>query len=556
MGGTVARLIGGAGTGKTKALLDLMSKAVDEIGDPHEIGFVSFTRAARREAAERAAEQFDLTPKQLEQDGWFRTIHSVAYRCLGCKTGDLITDTAEDRQWVQTAVQEEIHGATPAIGEEPFAEPTGDADRALSLWSTARNRLVPLREVWDESDEADPRTPDYPTVAATVERYEQAKRLDGRLDYVDLLGRFAGYRFDVDGAQPCEPDGEAPSIEVWFFDEQQDASALLDAVCKRLVEPCRWAYVVGDPFQSIYGWAGADPSFFLGWPVAKQKTMPKSWRCPAPVLALGERILEKCPDYWDRGIQPADHPGTVEDCPLGEDFTDMLDPREPWLLLARTNYLARRLGGVLDAAGVPWKPARGMGGWNAPVRNEAIRALYAAENGSPIDGAQWQSVLKQLPSTHDGETFLARGTKTEWADMSRDEAEDRAPFVLDLSELGATPALVQLIREKRWRSFVPTASECITAIQRWGEEALSTPQIEIGTIHSAKGRECDNVAVLTTLSGPCFRHAQSPRGKAEEQRVFYVAVTRAKRRLVIVDEVKPQFRKTLPLYQSTSILTP
>ena len=75
----------------------------------------------------------------------------------------------------------------------------------------------------------------------------------------------------------------------WLFDEQQDASPLLDAVCRRLVSApsVRWCYVVGDPFQAIYGFAGSSAECFLGWPVAKERIMPKSYRCPKPILELG-----------------------------------------------------------------------------------------------------------------------------------------------------------------------------------------------------------------------------------------------------------------------------
>ena len=52
----VARLIGGAGTGKTSELLNIMKAVMSEIGnDPSAIGFASFTRAARAEMVERAA---------------------------------------------------------------------------------------------------------------------------------------------------------------------------------------------------------------------------------------------------------------------------------------------------------------------------------------------------------------------------------------------------------------------------------------------------------------------------------------------------------------------
>ena len=51
----VARLIGGAGTGKTTTILSKMELALERLGgNPLRLGFASFTRAARAEAVARA----------------------------------------------------------------------------------------------------------------------------------------------------------------------------------------------------------------------------------------------------------------------------------------------------------------------------------------------------------------------------------------------------------------------------------------------------------------------------------------------------------------------
>src|SRR5690606_3805983 len=91
-------------------------------------------------------------------------------------------------------------------------------------------------------------------------------------------------------------------------DEHQDVSRLLHSVALRLIEQpsCRWAYFAGDPFQALYGFSGADHHCFLESIEAdKVRTMERSYRCPAGVLDLGEHILRRCSDYFDRGIKPA-----------------------------------------------------------------------------------------------------------------------------------------------------------------------------------------------------------------------------------------------------------
>ena len=76
----IERILGGAGCGKTACLMGIMDEHL-RLGhcSPFTTGFVTFTRAARREASERAAAAHGLSPEDLEQDGWFRTVHSICY---------------------------------------------------------------------------------------------------------------------------------------------------------------------------------------------------------------------------------------------------------------------------------------------------------------------------------------------------------------------------------------------------------------------------------------------------------------------------------------------
>ena len=551
----IAQYIGGAGTGKTTHLMNTMDKVLGRLHDPHLIGFASFTRAAIGEAVRRASDRFDIPPKHLELDGWFHTVHSTCFKLLGVRRDEMVTtDTAEGRRWLSEALDEDL-GSQGGDESADFSEPLAgfsDAAEALKLWDRARNRLLPLADVWAVADECDMRTPPLDYCESIADRYEQAKRLDGRCDFVDLLTRFAGWSCDVEGVTRCTAEGMPPELPVWFFDEQQDSTPLQHSVCQRLIsaDETQWVYIVGDPFQSIYGWGGADSRCFMHqWPVSKRKIMPKSYRCAPAILRFGEEILRECSDYWDRGIQPADHEGTVEVQSFGNGLCDEIDPRDSWLLLARTNRLAAKFAAKLDKSGVPWRGVKGNSKWTAPVRNEAIKALLSLECGAPIDGTQWQAVLKNITVSVEGVAMLARGTKAFYVSMSADEAQDRhvCVFPNQLSLLGATAALQEAIASRRWRQWIKGVDTFDAAVRRWGQEAVDNPGVQIGTIHSVKGAEADNVAVLSSLSMPCAKAAQSVEGFDEEQRVWYVAATRARERLIILNELKPHARKRLPI---------
>lgn len=543
---TIARMIGGAGTGKTTALIETMSRAIEAGGlEANEIGFVSFTRAARREAAERAAAQFGVPIDRLELDGWFRTLHSVCHRSLGIGK-ELLTNDKASREWLRENLQQDIAGLPDGQEAEPFAadgsaEGSNDLSIALGLWSAARARLTPLEPIWELAKGCHDQTPDWGTVRSLIDRYELSKRLDGRCDFTDLLGRFAGYSFGIDGHERVTPQGDVPGLPVWFFDEQQDTSALLDAVCHRLIDnpTVRWVYVVGDPFQAIYGWAGADASLFMAWEVQKERILDQSYRCAPPILEAGERCLLTCSDYFDRHIRPAAHDGTTEAVWWTQSLLDELRPDEPWLVLARTNFQARRIAKALDARGTPWQPTRGLGGWNKPAANEALCALLRLQKGEgKITPDEWRRILDVVPSKVEGTDLLTRGTKARWTNEYKPDGGS-------LFDWGATQALAELVRSGRWVELVDGAERFVAVAERYGEGIATDPRIKVGTIHSVKGQEADSVLVLTTSSAPVSRSAESEHGADEERRVAYVAATRARKRLIVAKEKNAAYRMEL-----------
>ena len=551
----IAQYIGGAGTGKTRLLVETMEKVVEKLHDPHLIGYVSFTRAACDEAAARAADRFNVPLSELRNTGWFKTLHGITYRCLGVNGDQLLTDRAADRKWLQEALQIDVQGAADEMDSERldvFDGAQSDADRALAMWAAARNRLEGLRPVWEAADECDDRTPPYDDCAAIIDRYEQAKRLDDRMDFVDLLGMFGGWRFYTDGAQRVSPIGDIPALPVWIHDEMQDSSKLLDSCFRRLIDApgVQWVYLAADPFQSIFGWSGADHRCFSDYPTAKRRVMPKSWRCPAEILNLGEDVLRNCSDYWDRGIEPVGPGGEIDEESFGGGWVDDIDPRESWLLLARTNYQAARMARRLDEAGIPWHPTKKDGGskWKAPARATAIKALMNLEKGAWCDGYEWQGVVERLPAKLDGEELLTRGTKSQWAQYGETDLKQWTWIQpADLAQVGGTQKLLDLIASGHWREVVDGASDYAEAVEHWGQEAVDSPGVRLGTVHSAKGLEADNVVVLTTLSKPVAAAAQSDEGADENHRLKYVAVTRAKQRLIFVKEQKTRYRWKLPV---------
>lgn len=550
---TVARAIGGAGTGKTRMMKETAEKALgrpETGGNPMSIGFSSFTRAARSEAAGRCAAAWGMRQSELEHDGWFKTCHSVARKVLQIQKGEIIGNSKQDDVWVSNALGSDVHTTLADEEEGGISVYAGDkvAAAALNYWSLSRSMVVPLRQVV-EADQS-PEAPSADEVIARIDLYEQAKRLEGRTDFTDLLCRFVGLRNSPkDGPEFVAPEGQVPATVVgWIFDEAQDASKLLDLACRRLVtgEKCKWAWLVGDPYQVLYGWAGASASYFMGWEVAKQKVMPKSYRCAAPILALAERCLQRLGDgYWDRGIAPADHDGRVLESDNFEDDLSDIDPREETLCIARTNRQVKKIAAILHEVGVPFRYVKSKQG--SHNKDVGMTGLWNLQHGGGCSKEEWTCAMDLLPSkTSDGQTWLVRGSKAQWERGLSDRFDRLYPE--ELPEVGVTPALREAIATGKWAGLCDGGTQWYAAAKRYGVDVVANPRVRVGTVHSVKGQEADNVILLTSQGG---RTAQAemddPERFAEERRVEYVAVTRARRKLIVAHDPREKFRMELPI---------
>lgn len=529
-------LIGGAGTGKTTTLLRTMDKVLETgVTDVYGIGFVSFTRAARREAASRAAEKFGVGLDDLEQNGWFKTLHSVCHRQLSASS-QLIADSKKDREWLSNLLGEEVNSTTSA-GEDGVFETSAertDPEVALSLWHHCRNRLTTLKPVWERASFCDQRTPSLDYCLSVIKKYETGKRLDHRMDFTDMLAEYSGWKFSPGGdPSPGTPRGEVPDVPVWFLDEAQDQSALSDAVARRMTSNAKWVYLVGDPYQSIFGFTGADPQLFQNW-TDNRKILDQSFRCPKAFTDLGESIIRNCSNYWDRGIRPASHDGSVETIDYRHPWPEQVKPYESWLLLCRSNFIARRLAKRLDASGIPWASVKGNSSWTAPKRNKAIIAMRDMQNNNWVSVEEWKLLMDYLPVKVDGKEILTHGTKAHW--QRYDGGFEEGIHCDEISVWGGTDEFLRILRSSRWTSLIPNAPDVLAAMKKWGDECVLEPKVQISTIHGAKGSEADNVLLLTTTSSQVARSSEEQVGRDEELRLGYVAVTRARKRLIIASE--------------------
>lgn len=537
------RIIGGAGTGKTRLLLDRMSQLRDDRGlSPEQIGFATFTRAARAEMAARAAAVWGCGVETLTKHGHFRTVHSTAMKQLGVSSQQLLARNADSYKWIDSVLNSDLSALDE--GDEEGGE-SASRDREiktiLKTWDYARNTLTPLGHVVERLlDEGQP-LPSREAFIDVIERYETAKRLAGRADYSDVLARFSGWEFTLEGASRQETQGDLPDeVRAYFFDECQDSSPLVDSCCRRLGGGAGVEIVVlaGDPYQAIFeSFGGGSAALYLSWN-AIESTMPQSFRCPANVMELSERCLRAMSQgYRDRGIRPAAHEGTIEQSGDAEEAVlEHADPQRETLILARCNYSLAEYEAILDARMIPF-----VRSGDGSVVARGLRSLWTLSKGKSILAEDWLDAMRLIAAKDcEGNRLFQEGARAEWEQGRADDFD-----LMNhrwLREAGCTDVCVSLIRSSRWRDALTPASRrhaesWLELVERWGPDLATEPKIRTSTIHASKGMEADAVILSTQSSRRVERgRVRSLLRHDEECRVLYVAVTRARRKLVIVED--------------------
>jgi hypothetical protein len=315
---------------------------------------------------------------------------------------------------------------------------------------------------------------------------------------------------------------------------------LVDRVCRRLAYApgVKWTYLAADPFQSVFGFGGADYNNFMSWHADKERTMPQSWRCPKPVMELGERCLKRMhKGYFDRKIAPASHDGCVIREPSIERALGQVDGSRSTLVLARCNYSLAKFSQVLESRRIPHA---GINEKDDTKGLLAYNAYWKLQHGQSVGGLEWKAAIELTPCKATGEAiFLRRGEKAAWSRGAREDIDFIAAD--ELGELGgATPALMELIKSGGWAGLLDGGKKWYDSAKRHGPAAATKPNVRLSTIHGAKGMEAQDVILATETAARVEQERElDPRCHDEECRLEYVGVTRAKERLIVCESDEP-----------------
>jgi DNA helicase-2/ATP-dependent DNA helicase PcrA len=486
----IKKIFGPPGSGKTTYLLNIVEQELAAGVPASSIGYFAFTRKAANEAKERAIARFPHLNQETDFP-WFRTLHSLAYKCLGINQKDMMSS----EHYAEFAKQVGIEVNTSSVDDF-----TIKADHPiLNEINIARIRNEDLRVYYNRSS-LNIEWHHFEYIDRAYRHYKNAKNL---IDFTDLIQNLLN-----------EPD-RLPSLHTIIIDEAQDLSLLQWKLVEELASRSQVTYLAGDDDQAVYTWAGADVASFLNLP-GEIQVLDQSYRVPQSVHDLATNVVNRIRNRQEKAWKPREFDGLV--CTYNV-YTQVDITQGQWLILASTNYILNDIA--------PWVRSQGLlyeRNGHRSISESNLLAVVGWEmlrKGKAINYNSLKSVYQYLDSS-----LVAKGHKRlTAADPNRHY--DAETLIKDHGLAGC-----DLIWHEALTKISDLNRDYIIAMLRRGTRLLSTPPIRLSTIHGAKGGEADNVLLVMDLS-PRFMadHAHSP---DDLNRLLYVGITRAKQTLHLV----------------------
>jgi DNA helicase-2/ATP-dependent DNA helicase PcrA len=493
-------ILAGAGSGKTTTITRRIANQI-AIGEfePHEILAVTFTDKAATEMRERL--------ERLGAGGVSaRTFHSAALRQL-----HRLGDPPERIMASKALLLRQLGNTLPP----PYKfRPAGDLATEVE-WAKNR-RLTPATYLAELGDHEPPIPADL--MFRIFRGYEVEKADRGFVDFEDVL-ELTIRLFDEHPEALAEVRDHFSAFTV---DEYQDVNLLQHTLLDRWLGDRDELCAVGDDYQSIYAFTGATPAYLLGLPKRFPNTtvirLEDNYRSSPEVLALANRIVpalggaEKIlratlgsgPDPITRSF-PAREGEVAFVVECVRSLHKERVPLEEIAILSRTNAKLADFEEPLHDAKIPFQGASLLG-------REAARQLLRR--------------LRRVESVEVAASVLAYAKEAGWRAQLPEKLGERE--MVRQSDLGR---LIRLAEE--FDDGARTTREFIADLEaRFGSTGADRRGVHLLTLHGAKGLEFEAVFIprLEEKELP-IRQAKKPDEIAEERRLFYVGLTRAKRHL-------------------------
>jgi DNA helicase-2/ATP-dependent DNA helicase PcrA len=531
-------ILAGAGSGKTRVISRRAAYAIETGAIPaDQILLVTFTDKAAGEMVERIA--------TLGHRGVLaRTFHAAALAQLRH-----FWPSRHDGAPVPAILDSKLRLLVPLVGRLPGGyrfTPSKDVADTIE-WAKVR-RIRPERWVRQGGD----RAPIPAELFARVYRdYERAKTEAALLDFEDML---------VQTVELLEGDEAAASLvrsrKRWFsVDEYQDTNPLSERLLELWLGESRDLAVVGDPDQTIYTFTGATPEFLLGFaerhPGTHSVTLADNYRSSPQILELANRLITAGGDGGGargalRATQPDGPPPSIRRFADAEaELRDILAwtravaaagvaPTET-AVLVRINAQLPAIEDALMRAGIGFT-VRGRRFFDRREVREALRLLkrtHLVETGDALVTTIERLFVEKMGlddvAADAGQEGRERVASLE---LLIGIAADLAAADPGTADSAADPAAPG--RAAAGRALTIDAVLAEFDSRQAAESAASAGGVNLLTYHRAKGLEWDAVYLPALDEGVLpIRQAKEADAVAEERRLLYVGITRARRFLAL-----------------------
>ncbi len=283
----------GAGSGKTKTLTHRAAYIISEkLALPHNILAVTFTNKAATEMRRRLAFLLENDPDDRSLMPYLGTFHSICVRLLrfdgqavGIPNNFVIFDELDRLSAIKQVIRE------LRIDEKRYPP-----RQVASLISSAKNELVDPREYTETAN-----GPLQAVVAEVFPKYEKALRDASALDFDDLIGKTVEMLSSNEIRKKWQQ-----TFKYVMIDEYQDTNAAQYKLIKLLVNENKNIAVVGDDWQSIYSWRGADFQNILrferDYPNTTVIKLEQNYRSTKSILDAAHAVITKNTNRSDKKL--------------------------------------------------------------------------------------------------------------------------------------------------------------------------------------------------------------------------------------------------------------
>lgn len=581
-------ILAGAGSGKTKTLTHRIANLIAHGVMPSNILAVTFTNKAANEMRVRLwgilepGADGEIDPPRSFMP-YMGTFHGIAVRILRIEA-----DAAGlDRNFVIYDADDQVSLIKRILKDLKLTDNKNLKPKSIqAIISSEKNQ-------GNGPDEyaAGALYPNQYNIAKVFRRYEEEKTKAGALDFDDLLLR----ELELLQKNPSVRKKWQEKFKHILIDEYQDTNVVQYNIVKLLVNEQKNICVVGDDWQSIYSWRGADFTNILNferdYPGAKVIKLEQNYRSTGCILAASQKIINKNKTRTDKTLFTEIGNGEPVEIESLRDETEEANyvalkimnmqrqypDYSDFAVLYRTNAQSYTFEKAFINMHIPYKIVGGVRFYDRKEVKDVLAILKLLISGR--DKVSLERVVKNVIS---GVGEVSLGKILMAIDALPDDEPLKNPDILEvLSAAKAKNGFGKLVNFVKKISLDDNPGEIVKKVIEYfdfktltddgtpsGEERMANLEVLVSnaaaydkledfladaslmssadesvvknsvtlmTLHAAKGLEFPVVFMVGMEEGlfPSGRASEDEAGLEEERRLAYVGMTRAMRKLFL-----------------------